>query len=257
MVYSSFRHLHKGLSFFLGLGTALGVGLSTSLPAKALPWSQLIFHGIQLVQLSNLSTQQKVALGKDIHQQVSRNYSFDSNPQTNTYVNRVGQRVAQASDCAQIPFHFYVVRDAQINAFSTTGGYVYVNTGLLKATDNEDQLAGVLGHEIGHICNNDLLNKMKESELAQSAASVAGLDRSTLAAVGYKLAVELPNSRQDEFNADAKGLKYMERAGYDPHAMPAFLSKLLKQSSPPAFLSDHPGTRERIDVLEKKIAASR
>lgn len=256
MVHSYFHRLHKSFSFLIGLGSAVGYGLSIPTPASALPWGQLIFEGIQLVQLSHLSTQQKAELGKDIHQQVSRNYRFDSKEQTNSYVNRVGQRVARASDCAQYPFHFYVVQDPHINAFSTTGGYVYVNTGLLKAADNEDQLAGVLGHEIGHICNNDLINKMRESALAQTAATATGLDRSTLAAVGYQLAVNLPNSRHDEFNADAKGLNYMERAGYNPNAMPAFLSKLLKQPSPPAFLSDHPGTRERIDVLEKKIAAS-
>lgn len=255
MFRSYSRQLHKNLSFFLGLGTTVSIGLSTSLPASAFPWGQVIIHGIDLVQLSNLSTKQKVSLGKDIHHQVLRNYSLDSNPQTNAYVNRVGQRLAQASDCSEIPFHFYVVRDPHINAFSTTGGYVYVNTGLLKTANNEDQLAAVVGHEIGHICNNDLVSKLKETELVQGAAAVAGVDRNTLAAAAYKLAVELPNSRQDEFNADAKGLKYMARAGYDPHAMPAFLSKLLKQSSPPTFLSDHPGTRERIAVLDKKIAA--
>lgn len=74
--------------------------------------------------------------------------------------------------------------------------------------------------------------------------------------LGVQLAVDLPNSRQDKFNADAKGLKYIERAGYDPHAMVAFLSKLLKEPSPPTFLSDHPGTQERIAVLKRKIASS-
>ncbi|MEA5505892.1 M48 family metalloprotease [Halotia wernerae UHCC 0503] len=106
-----------------------------------------------------------------------------------------------------------------------------------------------------NICNQDLINRLKESQLAQGAASLAGLDRSKVAAVAYQLAFELPHSRQDEFNADAKGLKYMERAGYNPQAMPAFLSKLLNQNSVPSFLSDHPGTRERIDVLQRKIAS--
>jgi beta-barrel assembly-enhancing protease len=247
--------LPKGLSLFLGLGTAASIGLSTLAPVNALPWEQLIFNGVQLLQLSNISTEQQVELGRDIHQQVQRNYRLDSNRQTNAYVNRVGQRLAAASDCSQIPFRFYVVRDSSINAFSTTGGYVYVNTGLLKATDNEDQLAAVLGHEIAHICNKDLISKLKESQLAQGAASLAGLDRSAVAAVAYQLAFELPNSRQDEFKADAKGLRYLELAGYDKNAMPAFLSKLLNQRSVPSFLSDHPGAQERISVLQRKIAS--
>jgi predicted Zn-dependent protease len=252
MIHSSLR---KGFAFLVGLGAAAGV-VSTSAPASALPWGQLLFQGIQLFQLSHLSTQQKVQVGQDIHQQVLQNYQLDHNAQTNAYVNRVGQRVAAASDCSQYPFHFYVVQDQNINAFSTTGGYVYVNSGLIKAADNEDQLAGVIGHEIGHICDNDLVNHMEQSTLAQGVASLAGLDRSTIANIGYQLAFELPHSRQDEFNADTQGLKYMQRAGYNPTAMPAFLSKLLRYPSPPTFLSDHPATRDRIAALQQQIAAS-
>ncbi|BAY47818.1 peptidase M48 [Scytonema sp. HK-05] len=251
---SRFSKLRKSLAFFLaGLGTSVGVGLVTPTPASALPWGQLLFNGVQLLQLSNLSTQQKVELGQEIHQQVRSNYRLS----TNEKVTRVGQRVAAASDCSQYPFHFYVVQDSSINAFSTTGGYVYVHTGLLNAVDNEDQLAAVLGHEIGHICNNDLVNKLRQAQLAQGAASVAGLDRSTVAAAAYKLAVDLPNSRDAEYNADEKGLRYIQRAGYNPNAMPAFLSKLVNQRSTPSFLSDHPGARERISVLQRKIAAGR
>lgn len=91
------------------------------------------------------------------------------------------------------------------------------------------------------------------------------MDRNLLVNLGVKYAVDLPNSRQDEFNADAKGLHYVERAGYDPHAMIAFLTKLLNQPSPPTSLSDHPATRDseallqsadRIAVLQDKIALS-
>ncbi|BAY89599.1 MULTISPECIES: M48 family metallopeptidase [unclassified Tolypothrix] len=249
--------LRKGVSVLLGMGTAVGVGLTSLAPASAVPWGQLLFNGIQLLQLSNVSPKQTVTLGQNIHQQVKQNYRLNSNSQTNAYVNRVGQRLARASNCSEIPFHFYVVQDSSINAFSTTGGYVYVNTGLLKATDNEDQLAAVMGHEIGHICNNDLINKLKQSQLAQGAASLAGLDQSAVTAIAYKLAVDLPNSREAEYNADDKGLQYMKRAGYNPKAMPAFLKKLLNQSSQPSFLSDHPGTKERISVIERKIAAGR
>lgn len=250
------RKLRKHLALFVcGLGTAVAVGLLTPTPTNALPWANLLFDGVQLFQLSHLSTEQKVELGQQIHQQVRSNYRLDSNSQTSDYVSRVGKRVAASSDCSQYPFKFYVVQDPSINAFSTTGGYVYVNTGLLKAADNEEQLAAVLGHEIGHICNNDLINKMKNSALAQGAASAAGLDRSTVAGVAYKLAFDLPNSRQAEYNADASGLKYIQRAGYNPNAMPAFLSKLLNKSSGASFLSDHPGAKERITVLQRKIAA--
>jgi predicted Zn-dependent protease len=243
------------LAFLVGFGITVGIGLSTLTPVSAVPWENLLLNGAQLLQLSNLSTKQKVQLGHQIHQQVLKSYKLDSDPQTNAYVNRIGQRVAAASSCTQYPFHFYVVDNRSINAFSTTGGYVYVNTGLLKAVDDEDQLAAVLGHEIGHICDNDLINKMRKTDVAQGLAAAAGLDQSAVTAIAYKLAFELPNSRQDEYNADAQGLKYIERAGYNRNAMPQFLSKLLNQPSQPSFLSDHPGTKERIAILQKKIAA--
>lgn len=250
-----FNKFQKQFALLLGLGTTIAVGLSTSVPASAIPWGNLLLNGAQLLQLSNVSTKQKVQLGEQIHKQVVSKYNLDTNRQTDAYVNRVGQRVAAASSCPQYPFHFYVVQDPSINAFSTTGGYVYVNTGLLKVVDNEDQLAGVLGHEIGHICDNDLINKMRQSDIAQGLASAAGLSQSTVATLGYKLAFELPHSRQDEYNADAQGLKYMKKAGYNPNALPTFLSKLVNKSSQPAFLSDHPGAKERIAILHKKIAA--
>ncbi|MBP5974412.1 M48 family metalloprotease [Brasilonema sp. CT11] len=252
MIFSRFSKLRKSLAlFFAGLGIALGVGLSPLTPANAISWGQLLFNGAQLLQLSNLSTEQKVGLGREIDQQVRTNYRVSSNAN----VSRIGQRLARASDCSQTPFKFSVVQDRSINAFATTGGYVYVHTGLINAADNEDQLAAVIGHEIGHICNDDLVAKLRQAQLAQGAASLAGLDRSTVAAAAYKLAVDLPNSRQAEYNADDKGLRYIERAGYNPNAMPAFLSKLVNQRSAPSFLSSHPGAQERISVLKRKIAA--
>ncbi len=248
--------LSKSIAFFFSVGTALSLGLATPTPASAFPWGQLFNNGVQLFQLSHLSLTQKEQLGAEMHQQVLQQYNLNTDANVNAYVNRVGQKLARVTDCSQIPFHFFVVNDPSINAFSTTGGYVYVNTGLLKAVDNEAQLASVLGHEMGHICDNDLVHKIQQSNTAQALAALAGLDRNTLVNLGVKLAVDLPNSRQDEYNADAQGLKYIERAGYDPHAMIAFLNKLLNQSSPPAFLSDHPGTRDRIAILQRKISSS-
>jgi beta-barrel assembly-enhancing protease len=236
----------------LSLVVTLGISVGSSQLTTAVPVDQLIFRGIRLFQLSNLSTQQKVALGRDIHQQVVRNQRVG----TNTRVSRIGQRLAAASECSQQPFRFYVVQDRSINAFTTTGGYVYVNTGLLQAADNDAQLASVLAHEIAHNCNNDFINKLRQSQLAQIAATATGLDRSTLANIGYRVAIDLPNSRQAEFAADADGVKYMRQAGYNPQASIAFLSKLLQARSQPTFLSNHPATRDRIVALQRQLATN-
>ncbi len=248
------RQRRQVISFFLGLVIALGLGVTTPASADFLPWVQLLLQGGQYIQLSNVSASQQVKLGQEINQQLHQQYKFDTDSSLNAYVNRVGQRVAAVSDCPQFPFHYSVVEDPQLNAFSTTGGFVYVNSGLVKAVDNEAELAGVLAHETGHICNNDLVHQMRKAALEQGLATAAGVDQNTLANLATQVAVNLPNSRQIEYNADAKGQKYLERTGYSRYGLVDFLQKLLKQPSPPVFLSNHPGTKERIAVLEKKIA---
>lgn len=255
MVRLHSRHWRWIISFLLGLGTALALGFVNPLSASAISWSQLLLQGSHYIQLSTISPSQQVILGQQIDQQLHQQYKFDLNPQSNEYVNQVGQHVARISDCPQFPFHFSVVKDKQLNAFATTGGFVYVNSGLLSAADNEAELAGVVGHEIGHICNNDFIHKMQQAVLEQGLASAVGVDQNTLVKLATQLVVNLPNSRQDEFNADAKGQKYLERAGYDSHGLVNFLSKLLKMPSQPTFLSNHPGTPERISMLEQKIAS--
>lgn len=114
----------------------------------------------------------------------------------------------------------------------------------------------MLAYEIAHNCNNDLISKLQRSQLAQIAATAIGLDRSTLASIGYQVAFELPNSRQAEFAADADGVRYLRQAGYDPRASIAFLSKLLRNPSQPTFLSNHPATSDLITALQRQLAAN-
>ncbi|GAB4230597.1 MAG: M48 family metallopeptidase [Elainellaceae cyanobacterium] len=250
------HHLRKGLSFLLGLGAVASIEASVAAPVHAFPWGELIFRGIELLQLSTISPQQRIELGADIHQQIASNYEFNTNSQLNAYVDRIGQQLAAASDCSEYPFRFFVIQDPSINAFTTTGGFVYVNTGLIDAADNQAQLAGVLAHEIGHICNDDLIDRLQQTAVAQGAASLTGLDRSTLVSLGYQIAVDLPWSRRAELAADVSALEYVTRAGYDPYALPNFLSKLLNAPSPPAFFSSHPAPEVRIEALEEQLAGA-
>lgn len=238
----------------LSLTMTLSVCGST-LPSQALPWGDLILQGVQVIQLSNVDDKQEVQIGKQINQQlVSSQIRLYRNPEVNRYVNQIGQRLAAASERPNIPYTFQVVDDDSINAFATMGGFVYVNKGLLKAADNEAQLASVLAHEIGHITSRHSLAQMRQRAIAGGVASVAGLDRNVAAQIGVDLAIQRPTSRKDEFQADQKGLKTLGRAGYAQSAMIAFMEKLLKQGgSIPTFLSDHPATRDRIAALKSAI----
>lgn len=218
-------------------------------------WLDLLLRGVQIIQLSSLSDRQEVSLGQQINQQLTtREFRLFRDRAIADYVNQVGQRLVPQSDRPNIPYTFQVVDDNQVNAFATMGGFVYVTTGLLRTADNEAQLASVLGHEIGHIAARHAVEQMRERAIAAGVASVAGLDRNQAVAIGVELALNRPNSRRDEFEADEKGLENVERAGYAPNAVVAFLQKLLNQRARvPSFLSTHPATSDRIRRLEENI----
>lgn len=221
--------------------------------SQAAEWWQILLQGAQYVQLTNMSDAQEVSLGGQINQQLGEQIKLNRNPAALAYVDRIGQQLARNSDRPNLKYTFQIVDDNNINAFATMGGFVYVNSGLLKAADNEAQLAGVMGHEIGHIAARHALQHMKQAALVQGLSSVAGVDRSQVVQLGVQLALTLPNSRQDEYEADRRGLKTMIRAGYAPTAMPEFMKKLISSNSQPEFLSSHPAANERVVNLEKMI----
>ncbi len=228
--------------------------VSYALPADASLFD-LLLQGVQVIQLSNLSDQQEIALGSRMNQEIiSSQFHVLDDPVTAKYVDRVGQRLVRYSKRPNIPYHFQVVQDKQVNAFATTGGYVYVTSGLLATAANEAQVAGVVGHEMGHIGARHLISQMRQQAIESGIASAAGLDRSAAVNLGVQLALNLPGSRQNEFEADHLGLFTITKAGYAPSALPEFLKNLLNSRSVPAFLSTHPATPDRIRTLNQLIA---
>ncbi|BAY27792.1 peptidase M48 Ste24p [Calothrix sp. NIES-2100] len=237
----------------ISLFVALSVSLAAPLPGRAFDLLPLLFQGVQIFQLSNISDRQEVDLGKDINQQVSGEVKLYRNAEVNRYVEQVGRRLAANSDRPNLPYTFQVVDDPAINAFATAGGYVYVHTGLLKAADNEAELASVIAHEIGHIGGKHLVKQMRQQAIAGGLATAAGLDRNQVVGLGVQLALNLPRSRQDEFDADQRGLRTLTRSGYAQSGMVSFMQKLLGKGSTPTFLSTHPATSDRINTLKRSI----
>jgi beta-barrel assembly-enhancing protease len=252
-IYKQLRR--RGLYGFVSIFVALGLIISTPQPSPAVPWGELILRGIQVVQLSNISDEQEASLGSKINEQLvgQNKIKLYANSSVKQYVNSVGQGLVPDSDRPNINYTFQVVEDSALNAFATMGGYVYVTTGLIKAADNEAQLASVIGHEMGHIAAKHALKHMREAALTQGALTAAGLNSNAAVNIGVELALNRPNSRQDEYEADERGLATLTRAGYAPNAMVAFMQKLLNQRSVPTFLSTHPATSDRITRLEDAI----
>lgn len=251
----TFRHLRRRWKYgVISTVVALGLIVSTPTVSQAIPFIDLLFRGIQVIQLSSISDRQEVELGKQINDQlVQQEIKLYNNSSINNYINNIGQGLVPYSSRPDIPYVFQVVDDDQINAFATMGGYVYVTTGLIEAADNEAQLASVIGHEIGHIASRHAVEQLREGAIASGLLTATGLDRSDAVGLGVELAIRRPNSRQDELEADEIGLTTLTQAGYAPGAMVAFMEKLLNQPSIPGFLSTHPATSTRIERLNALI----
>jgi predicted Zn-dependent protease len=184
--------------------------------------------------------------------------------EVNDYITQLGSKLAAAGPDKSQTFNFFVVRDNSINAFAMPGGVIGVHTGLFVAARNESELAGVLGHEIGHVVQHHIA-RMLAQQKRDSVISMAGMALSLLAAranpqlAGAAMATssagmvqrQLDFTREHEREADRIGLQILESAGYDSTAMAGFFEVLQKgtrfvEGSAPSFLRTHPITSERI-----------
>ncbi len=244
----------------LSLSTGLSVGVATS--AEAFSWRDLLRGGVRIVQgvqLSNMSPKQEMALGSQINDQLLRSELklYDDDPELVAYINDIGQRLAEESDRSELEYSFQVVDSDQINAYATVGGYTYITTGLLKLARNEAEVAGVMGHEIGHIEGKHLVTQMAREAWRSGLMSAAGVDRNRAVQIGVELAVRRPRSRENEYDSDLRGLRIMREAGYAEAGMVSFMKKLAEKSggsAPPTFLSTHPHGNDRVVALEQNLS---
>ncbi|MFM6360283.1 MAG: M48 family metallopeptidase [Planktothrix sp.] len=251
----SFRH--RWVYLIISITVTLSILLSSTIATWAIPLPELIFRGVQIIQLSNLSARQEVALGEQINEELlSKQVRLFRNPEAQNYINQIGQRLVQASDRPNIPYTFQVIDDRNINAFATMGGFVYVHTGLIAAASNEAELASVISHEIGHIAGRHAIKQMRQAAVAAGVASAVGVDRNKLVQIGVELALNRPKSREAEYEADRMGLETLIRAGYSPRGAIDFMAKLLKSGSPPTIISTHPATRDRISAMQQLLDPS-
>ncbi|MBI5167093.1 MAG: M48 family metalloprotease [candidate division NC10 bacterium] len=202
-------------------------------------------------------------MGRQIAREVERKYPMYRDPGVVEYISELGGRLAQISDRRDVRYRFQVVDSKEVNAFALPGGYIYVNKGLILASDNEAELAGVIGHEIGHVVGRHgaaRLSMMYGYDLL--ATVLLGPNPAfwkALVADLFGTAGLLAYSRADESEADELGVRYLYRSGYDPGAMIAFFQKLLAlQKREPDLLeksfSSHPPTSERIAKVRGDIA---
>jgi len=211
------------------------------------------------------SKDQDVQLGKESADQVRKQMTVIKDPVLTDYVKRVGKRLVSAREAQEsgFPFTFEVVADPSINAFALPGGPMFINTGLLRAVDNEAQLAGVMGHEMSHVILRHGTNQASKSKLIELPAVLGsqmagGSMAGKLAQLGIGLganSVLLKFSRSAESQADLMGSHLMAESGYNPIEMARFFDKLNAEGGQraPQFLSDHPNPENREKAIEEEI----
>src|ERR1700723_3388059 len=218
-------------------------------------------HGLNFYSLEH-----EIALGKQLSAEIEKQAKFINDPVVNEYVNRVGQNLVRNSD-AQVPFTIKVIDSDVVNAFALPGGFFYVNSGLILHADEESELAGVMAHEIAHVCARHGTKQATKSQIAQ-LAMIPAMIFIPYTLAGYALMqgmqfiipmAFLQFTRVDEREADYLGLEYMYKAGYDPNAFVAFFEKVSadEKKQPgtiPKIFSTHPPTPDRIEASQKEIA---
>jgi len=211
------------------------------------------------------SKQQDIEVGKEAAAQVKSRYQQVPNRELQSYINQVGQRLAKTPTAANsgFTFTFTLLNYKEINAFALPGGPTFVFTGLLKASDSEAELTGVLAHEISHVVLRHGTHRESKANLVEAPALIIGMINDLtligrLVNVGLGVALDgifLKNSREDESEADALGAHIMCEAGYDPVALARFFQKLEVNGGPgvPEFLSDHPNPGNRVEAVEAEV----
>ena len=219
---------------------------------------------------------EEARLGRSIMRAIRREGDIIDDPEVTEYIQSIGHRLAAHANDGDYEFYFFVVDDPSINAFALPGGYIGVHTGLIEATRNENELAGVLAHEIAHVTKRHIARAVHANQragllnlatmlgaiLAAAAADAGGEGVQAAVMTGQALSVQnrIDFTRANEYEADRFGVQIMAAAGYDPNGMADFFAVMSREAGPsaarvPEFLRTHPVTSNRI--AETRGRASR
>jgi predicted Zn-dependent protease len=220
-----------------------------------------------LLSACGVSEDQEVAIGRQSAEQIDAQLPIVRDAVITEYVRQLGLSIARTTSRADLDWQFVVVDSREVNAFALPGGIIYVNRGLIERAAKLDELAGALGHEIGHVVRRHSVEQMKKARGANAAVSLTctltricdnSLAQAAIQVGGAALFARY--SRQDEAEADVEAVNNVMHAGIDPEGIPALFERLLEErrESPlaiEAFFASHPLEEDRIRETERVIAA--
>lgn len=221
-------------------------------------------------QRVQLSPQQEVVLGQQARSKMAAKYGgLAPNAPLQSYIDQVGARVVKQSQASKLPYpyEFHLLSDPQtINAFALPGGQVFITVGLLRRLKSEAQLAGVLGHEVGHVVGRHGAEHLAKQQLGASLVNAVGIAASdnpdnarqaALLAQAANQLVSLRYGREDELESDQLGFRFMREAGYNPQGLlelMQILGSARQGGASPEFFSTHPNPENRFQRLKDLIA---
>jgi predicted Zn-dependent protease len=220
-------------------------------------------------QLILMSEAEEIALGRQADAEVRQQMGVYQDQALQDYVNRIGQRLAQASSRPNLPWTFTVVDEQAVNAFALPGGFIYLTRGILPFLRNEAELAGVLGHEVGHVDGRHSVEAYSRQTLAGGGLAVAGIlvpetqAFQGLASLGLGM-MFLKHGREAELESDALGVRYASAGGWNPEGVPGLLNTLARLDAAsgssrgvPNWALTHPPAADRVERVQAAVAAAR
>jgi beta-barrel assembly-enhancing protease len=256
---------------FLGAGCAQVASTISSLPGvpeSVKPATEIAAKvGSKAIDASKeISDSEEYYLGRGVAARVLAQYPLSKDEALNTYVNKVGQTVARKSTRPRTykGYHFAVLDSSTPNSFACPGGIVFITKGMLKSCSNEDQLAAVLAHEVGHIANRDGIASISQARWTE-VATTAGTEvaKQYGGSVGqlvaqfegsiddvFKTVIVNGYSRTAEENADRAGVEMLNRAGYNPASMVTILTAMGSKGGTGGIMGTHPAVGDRVDNIK-------
>ena len=226
----------------------------------------LALGALALTAACSVSESDERAIGAEEAASVDSQLPILRDTVVTAFVAKLGQSIASRTSRADLDWRFAVVNTDDVNAFSLPGGFVYVNRGLIEHSDRLDELAGVMGHEIGHVVRRHSVRQLQKAAkrdvgvvLLCTLTSACHTLGGAIAARTVADAMTARYSQRDETEADSEAVINTVRAGFDPEGLPAFLQWMLDQRTDQptpidAFFATHPTDQARIAVLERQIA---
>lgn len=216
-----------------------------------------LIAGNKAAAFSLISEQEEISIGRDVGKQLETQYGLVDDPQLQERVNRIGMSLVAVCDRPNLPYSFKVLNSKEVNALAAPGGFIYIFKGLVDMMPTDDELAGVMGHELGHVVKRHTVHQIEKNMGMSILFGIVFGDRGAFLQNLALNAIMAGYSREDERQADQLGFIHSYKAGYNPYSMLIGLQKLSdmdpNQDQHNDLFSDHPEGRARVAMIRETM----